>query len=128
MCTVRQGNYHLVRNKRVCKENCSLCGTIYGLVWGGKTEGQYQGWELYDLAEDPGERNNLVEERPAVVERLGAAYDRWWEEVFPYFGDDGPRFANSNPLPFPAMYWRHYRGPGPNDVAPPEGFLESLDE
>ncbi|AZT82560.1 arylsulfatase [Marinobacter sp. NP-4(2019)] len=28
------------------------------------------GWQLYDLAQDPGERNNLAEERPAELSRL----------------------------------------------------------
>jgi len=126
-CSVRQARYHLIRNKRPCEKDCPLCGTIFGLAWGGKAEGQKQDWELYDLANDPGERRDIADENPAIVEKLAAAYDKWWQSVYPYLGDDAPRFANSRPLPFPALYWRHYRGPGPNNVPPPEGFLESLD-
>ncbi|MSU50299.1 MAG: hypothetical protein EXS37_14640 [Opitutus sp.] len=34
-------------------------------------------WELYDLAADLGERNNLAAERPADVARLDAAFQAW---------------------------------------------------
>jgi len=127
MCSVRYRKHHLVRHARPCLKDCPLCGTILALAWGGKAEGRKQDWELYDLATDPGERNDIAEQAPATVEELAAAYDRWWNEVLPYLGDDVPCFRHSRPLPFPALYWRYYRGPGPNNVPPPEGFLESLD-
>ncbi|MBX7207229.1 MAG: sulfatase-like hydrolase/transferase [Verrucomicrobiaceae bacterium] len=38
-------------------------------------------WELYDLANDPGESKNLAAERPADVARLTAALTRWQTEV-----------------------------------------------
>ena len=46
-------------------------------------------WELYDLAADRNETNNLAAERPEVVRELAAAYDEWakrtnvlpWDEV-----------------------------------------------
>ena len=34
-------------------------------------------WELYDLVDDPGEQDNLFNERPEVVERLKTQYDEW---------------------------------------------------
>jgi arylsulfatase/arylsulfatase A len=37
--------------------------------------------ELYDILEDSGETNNLVDEKPEVVARLKAAYDRWFDDV-----------------------------------------------
>ena len=36
---------------------------------------------LYDLTQDLGERRNLAQERPEVVERLTAALDAWQEEM-----------------------------------------------
>lgn len=54
---------------------------------------------LFDLTLDPGEKNNLAEEHPAVVERLTAAADRARSELGDYnrigtgarFFDQGPR-------------------------------------
>lgn len=42
-----------------------------------------QGWELYDIRADPGEQTNLAAQKPDVVKRMNAAYDKWWEEVMP---------------------------------------------
>ncbi len=38
-------------------------------------------WELYDLANDPAESNNLAKARPADVERLATAFAQWQEDV-----------------------------------------------
>jgi arylsulfatase A-like enzyme/acetyl esterase/lipase len=52
-------------------------------------------WELYDVAADPGERNDLVKQHPDVVARLAGAYDRWWQSV-------QPELVNEN-VPVPAV-------------------------
>lgn len=124
-CTVRWGKYHLVRNARVCESNCPLCGTILHLVFGGKDDVMAHDWELYDLITDPGERDNIAMEQPEVTEKLAKAYAKWWQDMQPYQGDDEPPEGHSDPLPFPALYWRHYQGPGPNSVPPPDGFLDN---
>jgi arylsulfatase len=41
------------------------------------------GWELYDLKSDPGEKTDLAAQSPAIVKRMNAAYDAWWEEILP---------------------------------------------
>ncbi|MBI3464017.1 MAG: sulfatase-like hydrolase/transferase, partial [Planctomycetes bacterium] len=38
-------------------------------------------WQLYDLAADPGESQNLASQRPADVVRLAAAFERWQVDV-----------------------------------------------
>ena len=38
-------------------------------------------FELYRLSEDPGEKNNLADEYPEVVQRLKKRYDAWFEDV-----------------------------------------------
>ena len=35
------------------------------------------GWELYDLAHDIGEKNNLAASQPQLVAELSAAWDTW---------------------------------------------------
>jgi arylsulfatase len=42
-----------------------------------------QGWELYDIPADPGEKSDVASANPAVVKSMSAAYDRWWEEILP---------------------------------------------
>ncbi len=37
--------------------------------------------ELYNLATDPGQTNNLAAQHPEMVERYRAAYDAWWDKV-----------------------------------------------
>ena len=41
------------------------------------------GRELYDIKADPGQTKDVAAEHPAVVARLRAAHERWWEEVAP---------------------------------------------
>ena len=38
-------------------------------------------WQLFDLANDPGESTDLITERPRLAERLRAEYERWTAEV-----------------------------------------------
>lgn len=45
---------------------------------------QYDGepkFELYDIANDPGETQNLIGEKPEIFARLKKAYDRWFDDV-----------------------------------------------
>jgi len=42
-----------------------------------------RGNELYDIKNDPEQRNNIAEQYPAVVERLRSADEQWWDEVGP---------------------------------------------
>ncbi len=42
-----------------------------------------KGWELFDLARDPGEHRNVASEHPEIVSRLDKHFDDWWREVGP---------------------------------------------
>ncbi|OWK38658.1 hypothetical protein [Fimbriiglobus ruber] len=35
------------------------------------------GWQLYDLAKDAGEKNNLAAEQPQRVAELSTTWDKW---------------------------------------------------
>lgn len=37
--------------------------------------------ELYDIAADPGQQNNVAAQHPDVVKRLMDAYEVWWQDV-----------------------------------------------
>ena len=39
------------------------------------------GWQLYDVVSDPGESADVAAGHPAIVARLAADYDRWWDSV-----------------------------------------------
>ncbi|KAI9003987.1 arylsulfatase [Hyaloraphidium curvatum] len=46
--------------------------------------------ELYDLAADPGQRNNIAGAHPGLVAELRAAYEEWWELCAARAGEDVP--------------------------------------
>ncbi len=41
------------------------------------------GKELYDVAKDPGQRQDVAKEFPETAAKMRAHYDRWWDEVMP---------------------------------------------
>jgi len=45
------------------------------------------GAELYDIEADPGQKNDVAAQHPAVVEQLRAAYDDWWKSLSVVFDD-----------------------------------------
>jgi arylsulfatase A-like enzyme len=45
------------------------------------------GKQLYDVSKDPGQKKDVSKEHPEVVERLNAAYERYWNDVTQ--GDEG---------------------------------------
>ena len=50
-------------------------------------------FELYDMEADPLEIQNIAEQHPDIVDRLRAAYDRWFDDVSSTRGYDPPRIA-----------------------------------
>ncbi|MDP6444423.1 MAG: sulfatase-like hydrolase/transferase, partial [Pirellulaceae bacterium] len=52
-----------------------------------------QNWRLYDLANDPGEKNNVLGKHPQIVKRLRTEFLRWFREV-----TDGVKYQ---PAPIP---------------------------
>ena len=58
--------------------------------------------ELYDIAADPFEKYNVIEQHPAVVAELRAAYEAWWSEVLPLMVNEAVPESPVRP------YWEHY--------------------
>lgn len=45
------------------------------------------GTELFDVSADPGQRKNVAETNPEVVKDLRAAYEKWYADISPRFGE-----------------------------------------
>ena len=45
------------------------------------------GTQLFDMEADPGQRNNVVSGNGALVEKMRAEYDDWWESISTRFDD-----------------------------------------
>ena len=45
------------------------------------------GEELYDIQADPGQRNNIAHQHPAIVERLRQQYEQWWQSISTRFDE-----------------------------------------
>lgn len=43
------------------------------------------GKELYEIAVDPGQKNNVAKEHPKVVAKMREFYNQWWAELEPTF-------------------------------------------
>jgi len=66
-------------------------------------------WELYDVAADPGETNDLAKTHPDHVARLAAEYDRWWKSVQPDLVNENIDGPAENP--FKVAYERQFNPP-----------------
>ena len=69
-------------------------------------------FELYDVVDDPGETNNLIDEQPKVFARLKKSYDRWFDDVSSTRPDNyaPPRIhvgtPHENPIVLTRQDWR----------------------
>lgn len=45
------------------------------------------GNELYDLTDDPGQRQNICEKFPDIVRKMQTHYDQWWKGVAPHINE-----------------------------------------
>ncbi len=70
------------------------------------------GEELYDLENDPGEKENLAEQHPDKVADLRTVYEAWFADVSASRGYDPPRIYIGAPEENPAVLTRQdWRGP-----------------
>lgn len=54
------------------------------------------GYELYDLAKDPGQRQDVASNYPEVTSELRADYEHWWDMVSEQFDRDQPIALGQN--------------------------------
>ena len=66
------------------------------------------GKELYDLASDPGQKQNIAEQFPDIVAKMRAHYDQWWAGVEPRVNEHSAISLGSdteNPLQLSPADW-----------------------
>ena len=74
--------------------------------------------ELYDIANDPFEKSNVIGEHADQVATMRAAYDEWWAETLPLMvNEDAP---NAPERPFWLLYEQQRESTGIPDWTPPE--------
>ena len=81
-----------------------------------------QAGQLYDLVADPGETSDIAARHPEVTEKLAKAYDAWWAATLPCLENEAAYKTAPNINPFKDLYWKQFKGPGPNNAPPPAGY------
>jgi arylsulfatase B len=64
------------------------------------------GRELFDIDLDPGQKNDVADEHPEVVQRLRDFYEAWWAELEPTF-DQSTAIYLGHPADNPARLTSH---------------------
>ena len=57
---------------------CSVMSSQWRLI---------DGKELYDIKADPGQKNDIAKDHPAVVKDMRAFYEAWWADISPSFAN-----------------------------------------
>jgi arylsulfatase A-like enzyme len=108
MAGVRQGRYLLMRSRPCDSRDCTpavrgdQCATLRAVENGQKSaqytraNGPYHWgvtppgeWALFNTGEDPGCRHDLAAAELGRVARMAAAYDKWWDDVYPVMVERG---------------------------------------
>ena len=68
-------------------------------------------FERYDMSIDPGETNNIADERPDIVDKMKSGYEQWFREVSSTRGFDPVRIRlGSSHEPFATLSRFDWRG------------------
>lgn len=78
-------------------KNCSTMTHRWRLI---------NGKGLYDIKNDPGQKDDIAKEHPEVVEELRAAYESWWESLQPALNRQA-EFVLGNPAENPSLLTCH---------------------
>lgn len=64
--------------------------------------------ELYDILQDPGQQNNIINDHQETARRLSEAYNSWWDDISRKFHETTPLYVGSayqNPVHLNAHDW-----------------------
>ena len=82
------------------------------------------GKELYDIAADPGQENDVAAEHADVVAAMREHYERWWAEVEPGLNEFSPLTIGSDhedPVCLTSCEWENVRCDGAGSVRAAKG-------
>ena len=84
--------------------NCRVRNARFSLI----SLGPEKNWRLFDLTNDPGEKDNVIDRFPEVARAMESAYDAWWEGILPSLENEDaqpPAVA-----PFKELFWKQFGG------------------
>jgi len=73
---------------------------------------------LYDMQNDPEQRQNIIEEQPELVEKMRAAYDQFWQAARPLMVNETAPMSKTRP--FHVLYEQQAKSGGIPDWQPTE--------
>ncbi len=101
---------------------CAIRGPRYKLVQpeGRGDARQFdEAWSLYDMADDPGERYNIIDRHKQLADDMKSAYQAWFADVSATRGFPVPRIVvgtkHENPLTLTRQDWRGPRAGWDNE-------------
>lgn len=53
---------------------------------------------LYDMEQDPGQKNNVIDEHPQIVAQMKSAYDAWWKITRPMMVNEQAPMSPTRPF------------------------------
>ena len=74
--------------------------------------------QLFDMLADPGQKNDIAAKHPEVVEKMRAAYDKFWKEARPLMVNETTPMSPTQP--FRVDYQKQLVGKGIPNWAPPK--------
>jgi arylsulfatase A-like enzyme len=92
--------------------NCAVRNSRFRMVSVGNGK---ENWQLFDIANDPGETRNVRGDHPNEFQQMKAAYDRWWNDVQPNLVNEDVAIPRYNA--YHELYWSQFGGG-------PKGFKE----
>jgi arylsulfatase len=77
--------------------------------------------ELYDITIDPGEKNNLADKHPQIVNSLRDSYKKWWDTAIPLMVNENLPKVGKADQPLVKRYYKQLKESGiplwnPNEI------------
>lgn len=78
--------------------------------------------QLFDISADPGESTDVAAGNPDVVNRLQAAFDKWWETTLPLMVNEDLDTVRPEDQPFAKRFAKQKQEQGIPNWAPDQTF------